>query len=366
MRSMRHADLIIVYTCGGFQVSEERSLQTMRRALDQKKKNTNLVVTGCLVKINPKILGRIGNSHVLKHQELHRLDDIIRADIPYEGVPDANIVRDVQDLHRSISPLKKFLSESKFKRTFLKRLLRFIKQKAQGGFADEIYKLKIANGCRGNCTYCAIKLARGRIKSKPIDQILEEFEKGLFRGYKRFMLTAEDTGCYGLDIGTNIVNLLWKLFDADNSFSLIISDFNPNWLVKYYDDLLSLFIENKDRIEEIRTPIQSGSDRILRLMRRPYRIDRVKKVLYDLSAKLPKLKVRTHILVGFPGETEFDFEQSRQLLQELDIAEVSVYCYEERPGTRAFFMPDKVPLDTRRERTLVLKNIQPDRMHHGN
>ena len=119
-----------------------------------------------------------------------------------------------------------------------------------------------------------------------------------------------------------------------------------------------LFIENKGRIEDIRMPIQSGSDRILKLMKRPYKIHDVKRVISGLRANLPNLKIYTHILVGFPGETAFDFEQSRQLLKELDFAEVDVYSYEERSGTSAYFMPEKVPTEIKIQRVSALEDLQ--------
>lgn len=364
-KTVRHADLIVVYTCGGFQRTEEASLRTIRRMSTQKKRSAKLVVTGCLLKINPKAIDGNGNpnSYILEHQELHKLDNIVHAEIPYEVVPDANIVPDVQNLAGEDSlllALKKFLGEFQFSSAFVNRSLNFVKRKVkgQGVFSDEIYSLKIAHGCLGKCTYCAIKFATGTLKSKPTEKILEEFEKGLAKGYKRFVLSAEDTGCYGLDIGTNIVRLLRKICDVEKDFSLIINDFNVNWLIKYYDDLLPLFIKNKDRIEDIRMPIQSGSDKILKSMRRPYKIHDVKRVISDLKAKLPNLRIHTHILVGFPGETAFDFEQSRQLLQELDFTKASVYCYEERPGTLASLMPEKVPTDIRAQRVTALKDFQ--------
>lgn len=368
-KNVRRADLIVVYTCGGFQRTEEASLETIRLMYAQKKVSAKVVVTGCLVKINPQIIKRNGNpySFILKHEELHKLDTIIHAKIPYRVVPDANIVPDVQDLAQKNSlvfTLKKFFKEFKFTGAFVNRSLSCLKRKVRryvkgsGVFSDEVYNLKIAHGCLGKCTYCAIRFATGALKSKPIEKILEEFENGLAKGYMRFALTAEDTGCYGLDIDTNIAQLLRGIFHVEKNFSLIINDFNVNWLIKFYDDLLPLFIENKDRIEDIRMPIQSGSDRILKLMKRPYKIHDVKRVISNLNANLPNLKIHTHILVGFPGETAVDFEQSRQLLQELNFSKVSVYSYEERSGTLAYLMPEKVPTDIKIKRVSALDDFQ--------
>jgi tRNA A37 methylthiotransferase MiaB len=356
------ADLIVVYTCGGFQRTEEASLKTIRMMCAQKKRRAKLVVTGCLLKINPEAISGIGNPYlyILEHQELHKLDSIVHAEIPYRSVPDANIVPDVKNLvgrGSLLVALKKFLVEFQFNSVFIKRCLRFAKSKKNGieDFSDDIYYLKIAHGCLGKCSYCAIKVATGTLKSKPIEKILREFEKGIAKGYKRFLLTAEDVGCYGLDIGSNIVRLLQKIYDVEKDFSLIINDFNVNWLIKFYDDLLPLFIKNKDKIEDIRLPIQSGSDKILKLMKRHYKIHDVKRVISNLKSNLPDLKIHTHILVGFPGETTFDFEQTRQLLQELDFAKVAIYSYEERSCTPAYHLPKKVPIDIRAQRASDLK-----------
>jgi len=366
-KDIKQAELIIVYTCGGFSHTEKRSLLTIKRAITQKKKDARLVITGCLVKINPKVINGFGDALIVAHEHLHTLDHIIQAKITYEAVPDVNIVPDIQDLDQdrvSLSlALKRFVREFRFTRAYVGESLRFVKgkiiseKKAQGVFPDGTYNLKIAHGCLGKCSYCAIKFATGKLKSKPIERILEEFERGLAKGYKRFVLIAEDTGCYGLDIGINIVALLDRIFDVERDFSIMINDFNANWLIKYYDDLLPLFIKNKDKIEDIRIPIQSGSDRILKLMKRPYRIDNVKKAISDLKAKVPNLKINTHMLVGFPGETDLDFEQSRQIPQQLEFAKISVYSYEERPGTKASLLPNKVPLHIRNKRASALRKI---------
>lgn len=370
-RRVEDADLLIVYTCGGFETTEERSLCTIRQITDRKKDSAALIVTGCLVKINPNVIKGLGNYNVLEPEQLSRLDEIVQADMPYKNVPDANIIPEIHDLafadsHQS--PLKKFFTEFEFSRFFAKRSVKHMQRKLRGwtktgdAFATDVFNLKIAQGCLGKCTYCAIRMATGRLNSRPLENILEQFEDGLSNGYKRFVLIAEDTGCYGLDIGTNVVSLLEKMFQYERDFSLIIKDFNPNWFVKYYNDLKPLIVQNVHKIEDIRMPIQSGSDRILRLMKRPYRIADVKRPICDLKARVPHLKIHTHLLVGFPGETDLDFEQSRELLQQMDFAEVAVYCYEERSVTKASLLPNKVPVEVKRKRALTLEASVPSKL----
>ena len=364
---IKNADLLTVYTCGGFQVSEDRSNTTINRLSKYKRKNAKLVVTGCLVRINPQSIHQKEADFIFPHEKLETLDSIIGAKIPFKDVPDANLVANVQDLDNSQPmslALENFIGEFRFDRYLLEKVLGFtnrkiknIIKKPQGVFENDTFNIKIAHGCKDKCSYCAIRLATGALKSKSTTDILEEFRSGLSKSYTRFVLSAEDTGCYGIDIGTNIVALLQQIFDEEAEFNLIINDFNIKWLIKYHDQLMPLFVKNRDKIESFRTPIQSGSDRILKLMRRPYKINNVKRVLYEMRKNLPDLDIRTHILVGFPGETESDFEASLQFLKELDFLKTSIYCYEDRPGTPAYFMADKVPTQEKKRRTFSLKKI---------
>jgi tRNA A37 methylthiotransferase MiaB len=365
-RNISRSNLIIVYTCGAFQETEQRSIQTIRRILTQKKKRADLLVTGCLVKINPEALHGIGSFHILQSSVLNELDELIKAEIPFDTVPDANTIPHVQDLdggNRLSKAMRRLPREIRFSRTFLKRCSRFLKKsiaiqiRPQCVFPHDVYNLKISDGCLGKCTYCAIKLARGKLRSKPVERVFEEFEDGLSNGYKKFVLIAEDSGCYGLDIGIKVPHLLNRLLSVNKEYSLIINDFNVEWLIKFRDDLLPLFINKKQKLEDIRVPIQSGSDRILRLMRRRYRIDKVKEVISDFKAKMPDLKIYTDIIVGFPGETELDFKKSRKLLQNFDFAGFLVHCYEDRPGTQAYHMPEKVPLDIIEKRASTLRRL---------
>ena len=106
---------------------------------------------------------------------------------------------------------------------------------------------------------------------------------------------------------------------------------------------MPIFQQNIDRIQDVRTPIQSGSNRILKLMKRPYTIDQVKTCLRDLKERLPQLKIHTHILVGFPSESEEDFNESLQLIEEFNFEKVDTYLYDDRPMTESFHMKNKIP-----------------------
>ena len=356
------ADFILVYTCGGFQKTEDQSLFTIEQALKEKKQAAKLVVTGCLTKINKSVLQ--GDYILLEPEELDAIDTMIDARVKLAEIQPSNLVPDVNGLVQ-IPRVKEF------KTTFYpsaslvvglgKQLLRRLKQNpVKKTVAENRFYLRIAEGCLGNCSYCAIKIACGKLRSKKMGTILEEFKKGLHAGFKTFVLLAEDTGCYGLDIGTDIVALLKKMFDVDGHYRFIIKDFNPRWLVRYRHTLIPLLKENKDKLVDMRIPIQSGSDRILQMMRRPYKIEDVKNCLHDLNSQIPELPIYTHFMVGFPGETRKDFNQTKQMLKEFEYGDYQVYCFEARPGTPAINMSEKIPVRVKKNRKRILDNLNPE------
>ena len=212
----------------------------------------------------------------------------------------------------------------------------------------------------GNCSYCAIKFAAGTLESKPIGEILLEFKKGLSQGHRLFTLIAGDTGCYGIDIGTSVVELLTDIFKIDGAYKLIVKEFNAQWLIKYHSELETLLTSNYDKIDYIIVPVQSASDKILRLMQRPYKIENVKRCIRNLKNKIPQLKISTHIMAGFPGETEEDFQKSVDFIREFAFPYVDIYGYEDRPRTQASKLEGKIPQEVIDRRIKKLRKAQED------
>ncbi|MEM4733559.1 MAG: radical SAM protein, partial [Candidatus Bathyarchaeia archaeon] len=310
----KDADLIIVYTCGGFTTDEEFSLLTVKRALKLKSESADLVITGCLAKINPSLFKTGGKVHLIQKSDLGSLDALINAETPYSTIPEVQVAEGIHDLYHG-SFLQRFRRNIKSFSDFFSTLGLSIKRTlhvSSGSVATDktLYKLEIGKGCLNNCSYCAIKLAMDEFRSIPVEQIIANFRKGLDSGYKRFALLSADIGCYGLDLKTSLPSLLKKLFEVDGNYQIFLVDLNPRWFVKYYKELLPILKANSQKIAGVILPLQSGSDRILRLMRRGYQIDEVKACLLDLRRHLPDLFIETHIITGFPGETEEDFQKS--------------------------------------------------------
>jgi tRNA A37 methylthiotransferase MiaB len=358
--SIGEADLILIYTCGGFQKTEDQSLLTIEHALKKKKKTAELVVTGCLTKINKPLLQE--KYATVDPEDLDVMDTLIEARVKLAEIPPSNMVPHINGL----MPLPR---AKEFKKTFLpsfslltslgKQLSRNLKVTPEKKTPeDKRFYLRIADGCLGNCSYCAIKISCGKLRSKKMEQILDEFKQGLKEGFETFVILAEDTGCYGRDIGTDFVSLLKKLFEVEGHHKFIIKDFNPHWLVRYQKALIPLIQENKNKLIDMRIPIQSGSDKILQKMKRPYKIEDVKACFRDLKSRVPELAIYTHFMVGFPGETEKDFNQTKQMLKEFDYKDYHVYCFEARPGTPALNMTDTISAKVKKNRKRILDSYK--------
>lgn len=374
-----HADLVVITTCGVSKITEAASLNTIKTLFEKKNDRAKIVLSGCLPKINNEAIEKIGEFVYLSPADLNQLDDMLQLPIKFDTIPEGNVIYDIPSLlfkntgtPNSGEEQNDTLSQTRssalisLKRTGAKvfnRLQRIIahfrfQTKYQGNLKKYFYHIKVAEGCLGACTYCAIKFSIGKLKSKPLPDIIQEFERGLAKGHRLFSIVGEDVGNYGVDIGSNIVELLTKLFSYPGDFKIGIQAINIGCFIKHYDKLLPLFRENADRLVRLMLPIQSGSETILRSMKRYANIDRIKFVLNDFHAKLPDLRLNTHIIVGFPGENDEEYRKIKAFLEELTFMEVSFYAYSDRRGTEAYAMPGKVPEHIIRKRLKELQAIK--------
>jgi len=209
-----------------------------------------------------------------------------------------------------------------------------------------------------DCTFCAVRAAAGTIASVPPEKVVRQFREGVEQGASRFALRAEDLGAYGQDIGSNIVELLSVLLEVDGEYQLSLVDFGPRWLVQFFPELLALFSRHRQKICHFQVPLQSGSDRILRLMKREHTVADAVNCVKAIRKELPELELGTHILVGFPTETEEDFLASVRLLREVSFSEVQVYPSSDRPGTPAASIVPKIPLGVTRLRIRRLHSLK--------
>ena len=341
------ADIILLGTCGVSKLREDQSMEYLS-VIKRKNRDSLIIVFGCLPGINEKTLLNQFNVIPINPKCLAKLDEIIGASTKFQQIINPNIM----EVYKGTLTDRLTLFDSLYVKFRLSikhpfhalSLISFGNKLKPLYFRyDRIYTIRISTGCKEICTYCGIRNAYGTLISKPLDSIMQEFRSGLIDGYSIFRLVAGDVGSYGQDIGVNIYDLLKTIFDNKDNFNIIWDDFNPKWLIKYFPELLEIIERNAHKIGYVGFPIQSGSGRIIKLMERGYTVDDIRKCMVTLKQVLPELEISTHVLIGFPGETERDFVDTVSFCKEVNFNSIQVYTYSDRPGTLAAQMSMKLP-----------------------
>lgn len=353
--SYQDADLILVNTCAFTQKSENDSIAVVKRIQREKKGDAEMVVFGCLVSINRERLKREFNGVILSHDELHRLDEIIKAKKAFLEIKSnflqLDMLKQTEKKKQVIWKALNFLNKTKiFSSRSVQKLLF-----SGFDFSPLTYYVQISTGCLGACSYCAVRYARGKIKSKPVGEIIEEIKFGLSEGYKDFVLVSEDSGVYGRDINTSFNTLLSAIAKMDRRIRVYIYQINPSWIINSTD----FFIEQvkKSNIVFVCVPVQSGSNKILRLMNRKYQIEDVKKSLESIKNSCPDLSVASHFMVGFPGEAASDFQDTINFVKKTKFDSVAVFRFGARPRTPAKAMPNQISEEVKLERLKKLERV---------
>jgi tRNA A37 methylthiotransferase MiaB len=351
------ADLILVATCGFDKTREDISMKHLSTVYRKKRADTPVYLLGCLPGINRHRVESEFKVGIIEATNLRKIDDVIQAKVSIDHVKDPNIfagyMRGSDGNCNLLDNLRWRLVRSReyFYRGCARIFLPKPSQPLYNTFHNA-FNIRISRGCMENCSYCAIRFVQGPLRSKPLEMVRDEFVRGLAEGYDTFRLIAADAGAYGQDVGENIVNLLACLFEYKGHFRLVCDDFHPKWLIKYSSQLLDIFQSNTNRLGYIGIPIQSGSQRILQLMRRDYSIPDLRSSLGNLKQKCEDLKLITHILIGFPGETKEDFNETIDFLREVRFRNIYVFKYSDRPNVPSADLPHKVGTMTKELRLL--------------
>lgn len=205
------------------------------------------------------------------------------------------------------------------------------------GYGD--YFVMIAQGCSNRCSYCNIKRIKGDVISVPVETILPQIRQGLSRGVQEFTLVADDCASYGHDLGADLVQLMQQLYAAGPAFGLKLGYLYPRYLLKRFSDMKMLF--ETGRIRYVNIPVQSGSQRILDLMNRPYPVSEVMEAVRQLREAAPGTTFCTHIMINFPTESHDDFLKSLAIADGFD--EVLFLHYSDNRDTGAAALQPKVP-----------------------
>lgn len=311
------ADIIIVNTCGVKDVTQNKILHYIQSLSKEKK----VYVGGCLTS----------------------MVDITKYCDNVSGIFDTNSITKVSELLEQDSQITiKISSKTKEDRITLP----LIRMKKNTGI------INISQGCLNWCTFCGTKLSRGILKSYPIEKIVEALKQAVNEGCTRIHLSSQDNGCYGFDIKTNLSNLLNELVKIEGDFKIRVGMGNPQHIIKILPELISSY--NPEKIMKfLHIPLQSGSNNILKQMRRNHKIDDFKKIVNEFRKAYPGISIATDIIVGYPTEREQDFEDTLNLIKEIKPEVLNISKYAKRPKTYAGKL---IPLKTQlvKERSRIM------------
>ena len=308
------ADLVVYNSCAFDRRAEDKSLTMIAELQRAASPGTEVLVAGCLPGINPGRLKDQVEGRTVTPQTLRDLERMFNASVSLEEV--------------------------------------------QRGFSAQETKclIKVATGCLGSCTFCGIKNAIGRVKSRSIPEILAEFDSQYARGHRRFVFASHDFGAYGRDIQSDAVTLLQEVASRPGKFKIEIEWIDPKWLYLMLDGFIEVLQTGK-MAKYFYLSLQSASPRILRLMRRQYTPQQVRHCLRRLTSEVSDFRPQIEFIVGFPTETEEDFQDTLRFVQEFIFLNVNVYKFDPKPGTTAALMDGQISEEIKQRRSREAKAV---------
>lgn len=304
--SKKDFDIVIINTCTVKNLAESKFLKEFKQWKDKGKK---IIVSGCIPQADPGMLQTtLKDVPVIGTRQIVHVVDIVN---------DALSGKIVQDISNDYNER---LNMPKIRKTGI------------------IEILPISEGCLSNCTYCKTKFARGELLSYPKEKILMQFKSALASGCKEFWITSQDNGCYGFDIYRKekyfLPQLLNDMLSIEGDFRIRLGMSNPDHIKRIKDELIETFKHPK-MFKFLHIPLQSGNDRILRLMKRFYKVKDYEDIIRDFKKEIPEITISTDIIVGFPEETEEEFMDSMRVVEKTKPDVLNLSRFWLRKGTAA-------------------------------
>lgn len=342
VRSPEHADVLVYISCGFIEGFFEQALRTIEQL--QRLPGT-LIVGGCLWDIDAERTARVFSGRRFTTLDFAKIEQFFpEFTHRMDEIPDANSY-DTTCVLDEVSGTRTTRKRESLARRCVNALEWRIRRRLRRPAGD--FKIRVSDGCDQRCTYCAHRVAIGPLRSKPLEACAEEFARGLKQGYRDFCITAMDTGSYGLDIGASLPELLDRLLRIEPRARLTLDEMNPRWVVKYGDPLVEFC--RRGCIRRISMPVQSGHARVLRAMGRFRDVPALMSTVRRIKEAAPAVIFDTQIIVGFPSETEEEFQETLRFLHELggDFVYVHPYCESDRIAARRI-LPKCPPEETAR------------------
>lgn len=323
------ADIYIINTCSVTNTADSKSLKLIRQAI-KKNKDAIIVVCGCLAQAKPETVNIDGVDIVIGNKNKSKVSEYIN-----EYVKNKNKKTDIYDI-----------SNVEFETM---KLNNFDKTRAF---------IKIQDGCNNFCAYCIIPYTRGSVRSKPREDILNEIDHLTLNGHKEIVLTGIHTGNYGSEFDNyDFADLLNEIVKIKKLSRIRISSIE---ITELNDRVLEIIKNNNVLVDHLHIPLQSGSDEILKLMNRKYdtkyfieKINKIRKIRPDIS-------ITTDVIVGFPNETDKNFNETMETIKKVDFSKLHVFPYSKREGTKAATMEGQIKEEVKKQRVMELLKLSKE------
>ncbi|MEK0330079.1 MAG: tRNA (N(6)-L-threonylcarbamoyladenosine(37)-C(2))-methylthiotransferase [Nitrosopumilus sp.] len=224
--------------------------------------------------------------------------------------------------------------------------------------------VEIASGCMSECTFCQTKLSKGDLSSYRLGDIVRQVQTEIKEGCKEVWLTSTDNGCYGFDIGTDLPSLVNAVVEIPDDFMIRIGMMNPMYMPRIKEDLIKSF-ENDKVFKFLHIPVQSGSDKVLHDMKRGHTVGTFREIVKKVKERFGDFTISTDIIVGFPSETEEDFQKTVDLLDEVRPDVVNLSKYSTRPGTEAAEWKQIDVAEVKRRSKIIFDQIRKTSMENN-
>ncbi len=303
---INEADIVVINTCIVKSPTEVKMWRRLKEFSSLKKK---VVVAGCMSEVYSNKIKELYPSYgIIGPRSLDKIGEVVKSVV--NKVP------------------KTFIGKKNFVKAGLPRI-------RKNKIIDIV---QISDGCLGNCSYCSVKFAKGRLFSYPIESIIKDVESSLKDGCKEIWITSQDNSAYGVDFSqskkSKLPQLLRKISEIKGDFFVRVGMMNPEHIIPVIDELVDSFNSNKI-FKFVHIPVQSGNNRVLSVMKRRYTVGDFKEIVKAFRKKFPKITISTDIICGFPTETEEEFNDTLNLIKEVKPAVLNISRYWSRPLTEA-------------------------------
>lgn len=320
------ADIYIINTCSVTNTADSKSLKIIRQAI-KKNKDAIIVVVGCLAQVKPKMVDIDGVDIIIGNKNKSKVSEYIN-----KYIKEKKKIIDITDI-----------SDTKFEHM---KLNNFNKTRAF---------IKIQDGCNNFCSYCIIPYTRGNVRSKNKDDIIEEIKNLVKSGHKEIVLTGIHTGNYGNEFENyDFACLLNDIVKIKGLSRIRISSIE---ITELNDRVLEVLKNNNILVDHMHIPLQSGSDKILKLMNRKYDVSYFINKIKEIRNIRPNISITTDVIVGFPNETDDDFNDTIDTINKIKFSKIHVFPYSKREGTPAAIMENQVSEEFKKNRVSKLLEL---------